>query len=293
MIHQSDWKLLCTLYEHKSVTRAAQALYIAQPAVTRRLGQLEEEFGVAIAVRHSKGLLFTPEGEFLVEHAAKMVREYESLENRLHAQGGKPFGTLHIASSASLARFLLPRLLGGFKREYPNVEFQLSSEYSYKVTQMVNTNRAHVGFLRGDYESGCERVLIGRKQGVVASNRPFELEELPNMPRIDFYADAAANAMIDAWWYDRFRDPPRTAVTVTSGSTCAEMVENGLGYGIFLTDEFLRGRDRLYRLEMRRADHSPVERRDWMIFREEFTQMRLVRAFIDYAQDYIKKGNAD
>ena len=81
---------------------------------------------------------------------------------------------------------------------------------------------------------------------------------------------------------------PKTAVTVTSGSTCAEMVENGLGYGIFLTRDFIRGRKGLFMKDMLRADGSPVTRSDWMIFREEFTQMSLVRAFINYAETYVK-----
>ena len=59
LIRQSDWELLEYLYKTKSITKTAAALYMTQPAVTKRLQYIEEEFGVVIAQRGTGGLTFT------------------------------------------------------------------------------------------------------------------------------------------------------------------------------------------------------------------------------------------
>ena len=75
MIRQSDWMLLCSLYQYKSITKASEVLYMTQPAITKRLKQLESEFGIQIAQRNAKGLVFTSKGEYLAKYAQRMLYE--------------------------------------------------------------------------------------------------------------------------------------------------------------------------------------------------------------------------
>ena len=58
-----DWEMLVRLYKWKSITKTAEELFMTQPALTKRLKQIEEEFGISIALRSSQGLIFTPKGE--------------------------------------------------------------------------------------------------------------------------------------------------------------------------------------------------------------------------------------
>ena len=78
---------------------------------------------------------------------------------------------------------------------------------------------------------------------------------------------------------------------VSSGSTCREMVRNGLGYAIFLSDDFIRDMPEFYRIPMTQADGGPVFRNDWMIYREESLQLELVRSFVEFAEKYYKKND--
>jgi len=293
MIHQSDWELLCCLYKHKSITKAAKALYITQPAITKRLMQLEAEFGVTIAIRNSKGLLFTPDGEYLADHARRMVAEQAALERRFNRPSQELFGTLHIASCNSLARFVLPPLLGQFKKKHPKVEFSLISEFSHKVSQSVNTQKAHLGFLRGDHANGCQHIVIRRQQACAVCSRPFDLAELADMPRISFNTDQYVISQIDAWWYDHFRTAPNSAITVSSGDTCIEMVSNGLGYALLLAEDYIRGKDGLYKLPLFHRNGTPMIRTDWMIYREESLELDLVRAFVEHTKDFVQAERAD
>ena len=290
MAHR-DWELLIKLYKLKSITKTAEELFMTQPALTKRLKQIEEEFGIRIALRSPQGLVFTPKGECLVEYAQRMLEEYQELTDSLAEHGERIFGTLHIGTCSSLARFLLPDLLGQYRRAYPEVEFEVTSEFSFKVSQLVNTQKVRIGFIRGEHASGCKKHWIRRQQGYVVSTERIRLEDLPHLPRVDFYSDQTATNMIESWWHENFQAPPRIAMKVSSGSTCREMVRNGLGYAIFLSDDFIRDMPEFYRIPMTQADGGPVFRNDWMIYREESLQLELVRSFVEFAEKYFKKND--
>ena len=170
------------------------------------------------------------------------------------------------------------------------MEFEVSTDYSFKVSQMVNTRKAQVGFLRGSHINSCEKVLIRTQQACAANAYPFQLEELPNMPRIDFYSDQSASTQIDTWWYEHFTQPPKIAMTVQSGTTCREMVKNGLGYAIFLSSDFISETPELYRIPLYNKQNQPVSRDDWMIYRKESLSQDVLQSFLSFSKDYFEKN---
>ena len=73
----TDWEILYELHRNPNMTKVANLLYITQPSLTKRIQHMEEEFQVTIVNRTTKGLEFTPEGDFLAEQAAKyMIKNY-------------------------------------------------------------------------------------------------------------------------------------------------------------------------------------------------------------------------
>lgn len=70
-----DYRLLITLDETKTLRKAAEILYISQPAVTQRLKAIENAFGVDIFIRTKKQLITTTEGTMIIEHARDMLKE--------------------------------------------------------------------------------------------------------------------------------------------------------------------------------------------------------------------------
>ena len=286
MVKQSDWELLKTLYNNRSITKTARELYMTQPAVTKRLHQLEDYFHVHIAHRTASGLEFTEQGVRLAQFSEQMVRQYGEFQMQLHQETAEPSGKLHLAASNSLTRFVLPGLLGAYHKVHPKVEFEVTSAFSYQVSQLVNTRKTQIGFLRGEHPHSCCRVRLRQQQACVVSSSPFQLEDLPDMPRIDFRADPFTSATIDGWWYRHFSEAPNTAMTVGTGSTCFEMVRHGLGYGIFLSEDFIWDRTGLTILPLLDEDGLPLTRTDWMIYREQSMELDAVRSFVEFSKTY-------
>ena len=68
-----DWMILKVLYEKRSMTQAAEALYMTQPALTKRIKSIEAEWGIEVVKRSSKGVTFTEEGKYLVKKSSIMI----------------------------------------------------------------------------------------------------------------------------------------------------------------------------------------------------------------------------
>ena len=68
-----DWKILIVLYEKRSITKTAEALYLTQSAVTKRLQNMENEWGIEVIRRSSQGVAFTEDGTYLAQRASVML----------------------------------------------------------------------------------------------------------------------------------------------------------------------------------------------------------------------------
>ena len=102
-MEDKDWFIIKTLYEEKNITKAAERLFITQPALTYRLQVIEQELGAKIVNRGKKGIEFTKEGEYVFRYAEKMIYEFQKLKETLQNMDNKIQGTFRLAVTASFA----------------------------------------------------------------------------------------------------------------------------------------------------------------------------------------------
>jgi DNA-binding transcriptional LysR family regulator len=202
-----DWLILHTLFKEKSITKAGQSLYIAQPTLTKRLQQLETEFGVKIVNRGIKGVQFTPEGEYLAKRAEEMLSIYRELKEYLDNFNHNVSGTLRLGVSNFISKYKLPAILKLFKDRYPDTEFQVDTGYSKDIFNLAYNQTAHIGFIRGHYQWPDQKLLLFEEDLCVASKDKIQLEDLPNLPRIDYRTDQLYKQMVDNWWTGHYSQP--------------------------------------------------------------------------------------
>lgn len=82
-----DWKILAVLAEKRSITKAADSLYMTQSALTKRLKSIESEWNVEIVKRSSQGVTFTEEGRYLVKKANIILDFLQEIRDHLAIQG--------------------------------------------------------------------------------------------------------------------------------------------------------------------------------------------------------------
>ncbi len=283
-----DWEMLKVLYSQKNLTKAARLLFITQPALTIRLKHMQEELGVKIVTRESRGVHFTPQGEYLVHCADEALAQYkkikEHVRNMSNIEGNKVAGTLKLGVSNFFANYELPYILKLFKKQYPHVEFKVITGWSKDVTQFIHNKDVHIGFVRGDYSGrGLKKHLLFEETISIASKEAIDIVDLPNLSRIDFRGDYLLKSLIDNWWAENYTQPPFISIEVDQVDTCKEMVINGLGYGI-LASRILKDIEELYKIDLTDQKGNPILRRTWMYYHKESLEWNVVKTFVNFIE---------
>ena len=150
---------------NKSITKAAQALYVTQPAVTMQIKSLESDLDLKLFTRYGKGFELTDAGRVLFGYAERIFEIVEEMEYVLKGHADLSHGSLVIGTTRSFARHLMPRLLSKFQEQYPGVKVYLKVGSSTRIAEGVLSYEYHLGVIG--------RIPFRRKLSVV----PFSLEE--------------------------------------------------------------------------------------------------------------------
>ena len=280
-----DWLMLRTIFEEKNVTKAAERLYISQPALSYRLKNLEKEFGAKIVLRNTTGVVFTHQGEYLLNYALKMLTQLTSAKEHIQNMENKIQGTLRIGTSAIFAHYELPEILKGFLESYPDVDISLKTGLSSQINKMLQKDEFAVAILRGDPFWPEEKHMLQEEHICLTSRNVIKFHDLPRLPRINYGTDSSLREMLENWWLEIFPCPPNITMEVDSMDTCRQMVLHGLGWAI-LPFIGLKEHDSLYTQELQWRDGTPVLRRTWMLYRNSSLELSAVHAFVNYIKTY-------
>lgn len=113
------------LAEHSHFARAAEAVHLSQPALSRSIQALESSLGCNLVDRHSRGISLTAHGELVLEHARRLLAGSRALSNAVSQLANLQTGELRLGCGPYPAARLLPRALGRLAQRYPRVRVEL------------------------------------------------------------------------------------------------------------------------------------------------------------------------
>jgi DNA-binding transcriptional LysR family regulator len=131
------------------ITRAARALHVSQPAVSKQLGELELALGAPLVDRLPRGVRLTAAGRALAEHAARIFGIEHTAERELAALLGVRRGQLSVGASTTIGSYLVPRVFGSFHAQHPAVQLELSVGNTAAVHDLVRRQAVEVGLTEG------------------------------------------------------------------------------------------------------------------------------------------------
>ncbi len=184
-----------------SFSRAAESLYISQPAVSKHLASLEAELGEQLVVRSRGGASLTPTGQVLADYVLRADALLANARRALAAGDAAHIGTLSLATSGIPGTYLLPEILAHFRAEHAGVEIQLRDSTSCGALELVRAHEVEVAVVGGltvppELEAEPlvedEIVLIGGPDLAGRRLRPQELEGLTWVTREEGSATRAA-----------------------------------------------------------------------------------------------------
>lgn len=281
---EKDWVMVQTIFEERNISKAAERLYISQPALTYRLQQLEKEFGTMIVARGKRGVEFTSQGEYIAQYARDMILQFRNTKEYVQNMDKEIKGALRIGVSSIFARYVLPSILKDFVELYPNVDIQLKTGWSTEINHMLHKEEVHLGFVRGNYVWQEEKFLLREEPILIVSKKPIKsVMELPSLPRINYETDQSLKSIIDNWWQETFEEPPTITMEVDRIETCKQLVLMGLGYAILPTMCLEKGDD-VHTIKLTRKGKKPIMRDTWMLYRKRSLSLSPVNAFVNFLQ---------
>ncbi|HEX2518277.1 MAG TPA: LysR substrate-binding domain-containing protein [Castellaniella sp.] len=179
--------------EMHNMTRAAETLHVAQPALSQQIALLEEELEIRLFDREPKGVRLTAEGELLLRHAHTILRQVGATRSILTRTAGDVVaGSVSIAMASSTARILALPLLRAVKRQYPAIVVEIVDIPSADLTLMVQQGRVDFSLSPDQEELNdlitqpllVEEILLLIHPSVQLPKGPVPITELARLPMI-------------------------------------------------------------------------------------------------------------
>jgi LysR family transcriptional regulator, nitrogen assimilation regulatory protein len=225
-----------------SVTRAASALYIAQPALSRQIQQLEDELGVTLFHRSDKGVTLTDAGRLLRERAIPLVRHLERVHQEVRDEYNEPSGELTLAIPPSMADLLILPAITQFRLLHPNVTLRVVEYISGVINAwaMVQQGNVDLGVVT-DYEpwAGLVRIpfiqeplcVIGPRDAGLDFAKPLDLKEVADLTLILPSRPNTFRLIIETALSEQ-RLPLKIAAEINTPKLIVAAVEAGLGFAV-------------------------------------------------------------
>ena len=143
----SSYHIFNAVAETGNLSKAAKALYISQPAISRAVSKLEQALSVKLFIRGSRGVHLTEEGKLLYEHtksAFDSLRQGEENLRRIHNLGG---GTLRIGVSTTLCKHILVPHLQKFIKEYPHIKISIQCHSTHETLELLEQGKIDLGLI--------------------------------------------------------------------------------------------------------------------------------------------------
>ena len=148
MVNLDLYRVFYTVAKCGSLTKAAEELYISQPAVSQAIKQLETQLGAPLFRRKHHGMELTAQGgELIFADVERALSLLENAEHTLAELSESATGTLRIGASETIFQYVLPEKIVRYHKLYPNVKIELISDLSPKIIEALKTDKCDVGFL--------------------------------------------------------------------------------------------------------------------------------------------------
>ena len=233
-------KAFCLLAEMKSFSRAAEAKFITQSAMSHLIKNLEDELGTKLINRHSKIISLTPAGKVFYKHAKSILDLYRSMEDDVYSTVRKVKGSLHIGASPTVANYLLSQAFYGFLKKYPEVNIEVSVSNTERIIDILNEGAMDIGIVEGNIKYATvfseviaedEIVLIASDDNPLIGETSIRPGHLITQPFIMPEKGSGLREFIDTFLQTSSIEPKDIRVSMTIGNPelIIQMVQAGMG----------------------------------------------------------------
>ena len=302
-----ELRYILAIHECGTVSKAAEKLYISQPALSKYIRNLETVMDTKLFTISGRKIILTDAGTRYVEAARAMLDIYESMSRNIQASDNMICGTLRVGVSFTRSPFLLSETIPIFHRMYPNVEIRIFEENSYELGHKLEEGIVDVLIIKGSIPNANkftflplfeEELLFAippghpmAEKGAPCGKPPFpwvDLSQFSNELFILLKLGQGTRMMADELFLQYNFQPEQTLIT-SNIETAFRMVSNGMGVtfvpSFFTSSEYIQDLDiRLFSIGPKMSPHIFTTFN--IIYRQEAHLTKYSKAFIQLMQDH-------
>jgi DNA-binding transcriptional LysR family regulator len=272
-----------------SFTKAAEVLFMTQPAVTFQIKSLEEHFNTRLFDRGHGSIALTQAGEVVLAYAERILALGSELDVRVDEMTGDISGSLLVGASTTIAEYMLPRILGEFRLTYPSVKPRLVVGNSETIETRVTEHTLDIGLIESpshqpdlQYETCCDDELqvICSPKFALAKYKGLTVQQLLEHAYISREPGSGTREYTDDYLRKHGVESLNTVLELGSPEAVIGAVETGLGFAVISRAAAARAQ--------RTGDVVAIPLKPKLIrtlsivFPKEKFQSRLVNTFVEF-----------
>ena len=138
-----------TVAKRLSFTKAAASLFITQPAVTKHIHELEQQYNNKLFERKGNKIQLTPAGELLLNHTEALLELYRNIEFDMNTLAHKITGSLRLGASTTISHYIVAPLLAGFKKKFNDLQLKLINGNTEQIEKSLLNKEIELGIVEG------------------------------------------------------------------------------------------------------------------------------------------------
>ncbi|MFZ5590465.1 MAG: selenium metabolism-associated LysR family transcriptional regulator [Bacillota bacterium] len=285
-----------TVADKKSFSGAAQALFISQPAVSMHIKSLEDHFGTRLFDRNTQQVTITEAGRILYEYVEKILLLLDEAEKDISALTGCIRGTLSVGASFTLGEYVIPQVLGCFKKQHPQVRALLKVTNTEQIVKLVLEQALDLGLVESRVDNfeliakpfmKDELIVLLPVDHPLAGKEFILIDELVALPFILREQGSGTRKITE----DRLKEAginlSELNVVMELGSTEAvkEAVEAGFGATI-ISKWAVQKELKLGTLVAVKVKEVSLVRKFYVIYNKNKSQTSVVKEFISFLSSF-------
>ena len=179
--------------EHLSFSKAAEALHISQPAVSRHIKELEQRYDASLFERKGNRIYLTGAGEKVYHAFKEIAQHYRNLDFEMGELHNAQAGEIRVGASSTIAQYVIPRVMASFHKRYPHIRLHLMNGNSFEMEQLLLDNRIDLALVENfSSQAGIryrdflhdELIVVTGKSSLYAERATIEKEDLLQIPLV-------------------------------------------------------------------------------------------------------------
>ena len=287
-----------TVARQLSFTKAAEQLFMTQPAVTFQVKQLEEHFNTRLFERSHGRIALTPAGRMVMDYAERILNLSAELETRVGELTGAVSGPLLLGASTTIAEVILPQVLGEFKASHPQVQAYMTVGNSETIEHRVADHTLDLGLIEspshlpGLHTEVCcedELVMICAPAHPLARLKHVTPQQIAGEPYVSRETGSGTREFADQYFRRSGVAPEDLNIIMElgSGEAIKGVVETGAGVSVMSRARVAK------ELKLGVLVAIPLAPRlirtfSFVLHKEKF-RSRLLTTFVDFATTRMKR----